>query len=45
MQNEFELIVDYDSDANFDGALCCTIIGTVVNVGMFLMQAYTLWGR
>lgn len=27
LKNEFELVVDYDSDANFDGAQCCTIIG------------------
>ena len=42
---QFRLKLDYDSEANFDGVLCCTVIGTAVNVGMFLMQAYSLWGN
>lgn len=44
MKKDFKLEMDYDSQANFDGIVCCTIVGTLVNVGMFLMQAYSLWG-
>ncbi len=44
-KKQFHLKLDYDSEANFDGVLCCTVIGTAVNVGMFLMQAYSLWGN
>lgn len=44
-KNQFHLYLDYDSEANFDGILCCTVIGTAVNIGMFLMQAYSLWGN
>ncbi len=37
--------LDYDSEAYFDGILCCSIIGTAVNIGMFLLQAYSMWGN
>lgn len=45
LQEKTEVEVNYDSEANLDGALICTVVGTVVNVGMFLMQAYSLWGE
>ena len=44
LKDECQVELDYESEANFDGALCCTIIGTTMNIGMFLMQAYSLWG-
>jgi hypothetical protein len=45
LKEEYQLKLDYDSEANFDGVLCCSIIGTAVNIGMFLLQAYALWGN
>lgn len=45
LKEEYQLKLDYDSEANFDGVLCCSVIGTVVNIGMFLLQAYSLWGN
>lgn len=37
--------IEYNSYSNFDGAMLCSVIGTAVNIGMFLMQAYSLWGN
>ena len=45
LKEKYQLELDYDSEANFDGALCCSVIGTAVNIGMFLLQAYSLWGN
>ena len=45
LKDKYQLKLDYSCEANFDGALCCAIIGTTVNIGMFLLQAYTLWGN
>ena len=45
LKEEYQLKLDYDYEANFDGALCCSIVGTAVNIGMFLLQAYALWGN
>ncbi len=45
LQKKTGVEVNYDSEANLDGALICTVVGTAVNVGMFLMQAYSLWGE
>lgn len=44
-RKKYQLKLDYDREANFDGTLCCSVIGTVVNIGMFLLQVYTLWGN
>lgn len=43
--NSNNVEIEYNSYSNFDGAMLCTVIGTVVNIGMFLMQAYALWGN
>ena len=45
LKEEYLLKLDYDCEANFDGTLCCSIVGTAVNIGMFLLQAYALWGN
>ena len=45
LKEKFQLKLDYDSKANFDGALCCSVVGTAVNIGMFLLQAYAMWGN
>jgi hypothetical protein len=45
LKEKYQLKLDYEAEANFDGMLCCTIIGTAVNIGLFLLQAYTLWGN
>lgn len=43
--NSNDVELEYNSYSNFDGTMLCTVIGTAVNIGMFLMQAYTLWGN
>ena len=45
LKEKYQLELDYNSEANFDGMLCCSIVGTAVNIGMFLLQAYSLWGN
>lgn len=45
LKEKYQLELDYDREANFDGALCCSVVGTAVNIGMFLLQAYALWGN
>lgn len=45
LQENNHVKIEYNSYSNFDGAMLCTVIGTVVNIGMFLMQAYSLWGN
>ncbi len=40
-----QLEMDYDRESNFDGALCCSVIGAVANIAMFLLQAYSMWGN
>lgn len=35
--------IEFNAYSNFD--VLCSVIGTAVNVGMFIMQAYSLWGN
>lgn len=30
LKEQYQLKLDYDSEANFDGALCCSVVGTAV---------------
>ena len=44
-KEKYQLELDFDSEASLDGVAVCSVIGTAVNVGMFLMQLYSLWGN